>query len=99
MDDDSAPTFTIKKRSKPRASTSSLRSSTTADQPAQQPAADNDNDDDEAGNVPVFRSRGKKTPAGRVKDREATKPRARVSFGADDEVSTSLPRFGAWPVR
>ncbi|GAA5851668.1 hypothetical protein JCM9279_002539 [Rhodotorula babjevae] len=87
MDDDSGPSFTIKKRSKPRASTSSLRSSTTADQPAQQPTATTNDDDDNNGNVAVFRSRGKKTPAGRVKDREATgaKARARVSFGGDDE--------------
>ncbi|GAA5889079.1 hypothetical protein JCM8208_007763 [Rhodotorula glutinis] len=87
MDDDSGPTFTIKKRSKPRASTSSLRSSTApSDQPAQQPTTTDDNPDDD-GNVAVFRARGKKTPAGRVKDREgaATKPRARVSFGGDDD--------------
>ncbi|GAA5935558.1 hypothetical protein JCM3775_003350 [Rhodotorula graminis] len=87
MDDDSGPTFTIKKRSKPRASTSSLRSSTAPDQSAHQPAAVNDDNNDDDGNVAVFRARGKKTPAGRVKDREgaATKARARVSFGGDDD--------------
>lgn len=90
MEEDDAPTFTIKKRSKPRSSAASIRSSTAApaastDQPAgAQPAQD---DDEDAGNVAVFRSRGKKTPAGRVKDREAPKARSRVSFGADDDVS------------
>ncbi|GAA6048331.1 hypothetical protein JCM3770_000953 [Rhodotorula araucariae] len=85
MEDDSQPTFTIKKRAKPRPSSSSLRSAAPPPDEPLPPASAPPAPGEDEGNVPVFRSRGKKTPAGRVKDREGTKARSRVSFGGDDD--------------
>ncbi|GJN92794.1 hypothetical protein Rhopal_005832-T1 [Rhodotorula paludigena] len=84
--DDAAPAFAIKKRSKARPSSISLRPSTSSLSLAPDDSAHAAPANDEAeGNVAVFRSRGKKTPAGRVKDREAVKARSRISFGGDDD--------------
>ncbi|BGP49978.1 hypothetical protein JCM10450v2_005883 [Rhodotorula kratochvilovae] len=85
MEEDPEPAFTIKKRSKPRPSSSALRSAPPPpDEPTSAHTAPPAPDEDD-GNVPVFRTRGKKTPAGRVKDREGGKARSRVSFGGDDD--------------
>ncbi|GAA5985030.1 hypothetical protein JCM11641_000823 [Rhodosporidiobolus odoratus] len=103
QEDDPAPTFTIKKRTKSRPSSSVSRSasSTSLNSPAklsfdneqQEPDAQED-----AGNVVVMRNRGKKTPAGRVKEREGGgKSKSRLSFGStagdeDDDDSSVIKR-------
>ncbi|GAA5977143.1 hypothetical protein JCM10908_004871 [Rhodotorula pacifica] len=97
-EDDAAPAFVIKKRSKPRSSlvskqviSDSAPAATTA-APATPGQATTAGDEQEEGNTPVIRSRGKKTPAGRVKAREGAaaggsnnKVRGRISFGGDEE--------------
>ncbi|GEM10195.1 GC-rich sequence DNA-binding factor [Rhodotorula toruloides] len=90
-EEDLQPHFTIKKRAKkPRPSTSSIRSFSSAqgdDTPtaAAGNGADAQDGADEDGNVAVVRVRGKKTPAGRVRDREAGKSKSRMWFGGDEE--------------
>ncbi|GAA5881856.1 hypothetical protein JCM3774_003060 [Rhodotorula dairenensis] len=88
-DDDQAPAFVIKKRSKPRSSLVS-KLSTSSDlhtAAAPQTAAGQDGHEEQDGNVPVIRSRGKKTPAGRIRAREAGSQgvRGRISFGGDED--------------
>ncbi|BGP33773.1 hypothetical protein JCM10296v2_005577 [Rhodotorula toruloides] len=90
-EEDLQPSYTIKKRAKkPRPSTSSIRSFSSAqgdDSPAAAAGngADAQDEAEEDGNVPVIRARGKKTPAGRVREREAGKSKGRISFGGDEE--------------
>lgn len=88
QDQDEAPAFVIKKRTKPRSSLVS-KLSTSSDSTSAPPTATSalEGEEEEDGNVPVIRSRGKKTPAGRVKARESAAPaaRGRISFGGDDE--------------
>ncbi|BGP09779.1 GC-rich sequence DNA-binding factor 2 [Rhodotorula toruloides] len=90
-EEDLQPQFTIKKRAKkPRPSTSSIRSFSSAQDddtptPAAESGAGPQDDTQEDGNVAVVRARGKKTPAGRVRDREAGKSKGRISFGGDEE--------------
>lgn len=92
MAEDLPPSPFIKKRPKgsirPSGSTSSLRSLAASPGGSTLSFAQDDGDDDDGGNVAVIRSRGKKTPAGRVKDREGVaKKSGRLSFGGGDEVS------------
>lgn len=98
MDEDLPPSPFIKKRPKgsirPSGSTSSLRSlAATPTTTAPNGNGDDDGgdgDDADMGNVAVVRSRGKKTPAGRVKERQGTKQKSRLSFGgAADEGEVS----------
>lgn len=109
MDDELPPSPFIKKRPKgsirPSGSTSSLRS-LALDSPAATSASTSaaaafnpaDDDDDDGGNIAVIRARGKKTPAGSVKQREATGKKAgRLSFGGDDEVSCSFADLNRAP--
>ncbi|BGP18171.1 hypothetical protein JCM10213_009014 [Rhodosporidiobolus nylandii] len=100
-DDDSQPSFTIKKRSKARPAAGGIArsaSSTSLNSPAKLSFGGDDDaqeGEEDGGNVPVIRSRGKKTPAGRVKDREGGagggKGKSRLSFGsnADEEEDDS----------
>ena len=87
QEEEEAPAFVIKKRTKPRSSLVSklsTSSDSTSAAPTTSSALEGEEDD---GNVPVIRSRGKKTPAGRVKAREsgAAAARGRISFGGDDD--------------
>ena len=91
----------FKKRSKgvrPSGSSSSLRSLAASPGGADGAAAGgSDAGDDDEGNVAVIRR--KKTPAGRVKDREggagaSPKPKSRLSFGGADDGVSAPPVFG-----
>ncbi|TKA52589.1 hypothetical protein B0A53_04599 [Rhodotorula sp. CCFEE 5036] len=88
QEEEEAPAFVIKKRTKPRSSlVSKLSTSSDATSTSAPTSSALEKDEDEDGNVPVIRSRGKKTPAGRVKAREcgAAAARGRISFGGDDD--------------
>jgi hypothetical protein len=88
QEEEEAPAFVIKKRTKPRSSlVSKLSTSSDATSTSAPTSSALEKDEEEDGNVPVIRSRGKKTPAGRVKAREsgAAAARGRISFGGDDD--------------
>lgn len=92
MDDDLPASPFIKKRPKgsirPSGSTSSLRSLAASPSTSTLSFDQGADDQDDDGNVAVVRAGGKKTPAGRVKDREGGKAKGgRLSFGAVDQVS------------
>jgi GC-rich sequence DNA-binding factor len=102
-EEEGQPSFTIKKRTKSRPTGSLSRSSssaTLANSPAKLSFGGDytqgeEQDEEDGGNVPVIRSRGKKTPAGRVREREGgagTKPKSRLSFGgaAEEEEEVRL---------
>ncbi|GAA5906527.1 uncharacterized protein JCM6883_004506 [Sporobolomyces salmoneus] len=85
-----SPTFTIKKRKGPKASTSKLSFGSEIkqlDEPssASSTTAQNGADEDE-GSAVVIRNRGKKTPAGRIKERE----KGKLSFGSSSTASNEM---------
>ncbi|GAA5886767.1 hypothetical protein JCM6882_005881 [Rhodosporidiobolus microsporus] len=93
MEEDDQPSFTIKKRTKSRpsgaagGSLSRSASSASLNSPAKLSFGGDEENEEGAGNVAVIRSRGKKTPAGRVREREGGgaaggKSKSRLSFGA-----------------
>ncbi|GAA6030231.1 hypothetical protein JCM8097_009000 [Rhodosporidiobolus ruineniae] len=109
MDDDGQPAFTIKKRTKSRPSSGVVRSTSTSslNSPSKLSFTGDDaetaeGDEEGAGNVAVIRNRGKRTPAGRVREREgggAAKGKSRLSFGStagdeddDDSASSAVKR-------
>ena len=87
QEEEEAPAFVIKKRTKPRSSLVSKLSTSSDSTSAPLPTASALEGEEDDGNVPVIRSRGKKTPAGRVKAREsgAAAARGKISFGGGDD--------------
>lgn len=83
-----SPSFTIKKRKAPRASTSKLSFGGGDQDQDESTTTLNNPTDGEEGSAVVVRNRGKKTPSGRVKEREGLGAR-KSSFGG----STSIVRF------
>ncbi|GAA6017197.1 hypothetical protein JCM10207_002568 [Rhodosporidiobolus poonsookiae] len=103
MDDDTAPVFTIKKRTKSRPSGTGIpRSSSSASLNSPSKLSidtqhDTQDGQEDEGNVVIKRT-GKKTAAGRVKDREGAgaggvkgKSRLSVASMADDDEDDSAP--------
>ena len=82
-----SPSFTIKKRKAPRASTSKLSFGGAGEQDQdEQTSALNNTTGEEEGSAVVIRNRGKKTPSGRVKDREGAGGK-KSAFGSTSIVS------------
>ncbi|GAA5862749.1 hypothetical protein JCM1840_002660 [Sporobolomyces johnsonii] len=86
-DDHPSPFIKKRKQLRPSGSTSSLRS-VAANSPSTSKlsfGAEDEGDDDGAGNVAVIRNKGKKTPAGRLREASTKGKGGRLSFGGGDE--------------
>ncbi|CEQ40115.1 SPOSA6832_01682 [Sporobolomyces salmonicolor] len=90
-DDNPSPFIKKRKQLRPSGSTSSLRS-IGANSPSTSKlsfGAEEEEDDDGAGNVAVMRNKGKKTPAGRLREASTKGKEGRLSFGGGDEEADS----------